>query len=53
MLSSGEKQKVGLARALVNGSNLILLDEATSDMDGSVEKQVVNIIKTYQIIILL
>ncbi len=45
MLSSGEKQKVGLARALVNGSNLILLDEATSDMDGSVEKQVVNIIK--------
>lgn len=34
MLSSGEKQRLGLARAFLRGSGLILLDEPTSNVDS-------------------
>lgn len=33
-LSSGEKQRLGLARAFLRGSGLILLDESTSNVDS-------------------
>ena len=33
-LSSGEKQRLGLARAFLRGSGLILLDEPTSNVDS-------------------
>lgn len=33
-LSAGEKQRLGLARAFLKGSELILLDEPTSSVDS-------------------
>ncbi len=44
-LSSGQKQKLGIARVLLRNTSLILLDEATSDLDGEVEKEICMLIR--------
>lgn len=44
-LSSGQKQKLGIARLLLRHSSVCLLDEVTSDLDGAAEKNVCNLIE--------
>ena len=39
-LSGGEKQKLGVARALYSGAKILILDEPTSSMDKSSERQI-------------
>lgn len=38
-VSSGEKQRIGLARILLRNTSLVLLDEPTSNVDGKTEEE--------------
>ncbi len=44
-LSGGEKQRIALARALVSIPKILVLDEATSDIDSRSEKRIVHAIE--------
>jgi len=47
-LSGGQRQRVALARALLKDADVLVLDEATSDLDSNLEKQVQGAIESME-----
>jgi ABC-type multidrug transport system fused ATPase/permease subunit len=39
-LSGGEKQRISIARAMIKGAEILILDEATSSLDSITEKYI-------------
>jgi ATP-binding cassette subfamily B protein len=44
-LSSGQRQKLNIARALLKKSKILIFDETTANLDGKSEKNVISILK--------
>ncbi len=46
--SSGQKQRISLARAFMKNPQLLILDEATSNLDFENERMIANILREYK-----
>ena len=44
-LSGGEQQRISIARALANNSNVIIADEPTGNLDSEMQEQIMDILK--------
>jgi ATP-binding cassette, subfamily B, bacterial PglK len=47
-ISGGQRQRIGIARALYNNPEIIVLDEATSSLDGSTEAVLMSAVNALQ-----
>ena len=47
-LSTGEKQRLGLARALYKDPELIILDEPTSSLDKKTEREIIDFLEKFK-----
>ena len=45
LFSSGQKQKINVARAILRNSPIMIFDETTSNLDGKSEKEILYILK--------